>query len=364
MKDLLQDYGQLITAMIATGTTILVFLIKEWSDGRRQKKTQSKEILDVFNLYGEPMALAVRSLAIRLREIFQYNARYFREEIPRNERHRYHYVSTLYRLCSVLGWIRAATREQASLNTANRRFNLEIARSLRAFESALAENPQSSGSVVRFLCEQWGLEIGEPEEEDIRRWEEKLDQMGWEFSQKHQVKRLHELTEESVQLELVSQVADFLSKAVEAGPVSEETLGSNRRKAFGALGRKEGWIFRDWQHAIGDLMIRENNSEFSPRRLEVIGYREFERLFLGQDQSNDVKRWMDRVDRLFRKLNLSSDDRIDARPQQLRNILSAATRLLNVLEQADQETDLFTPEELEELLEFAREINPEYQIMK
>ncbi len=147
---------------------------------------------------------------------------------------------------------------------------------------------------------------------------------------------------------------------LEQEPVPEELLISNKSKAYGALGRKEAWIFRDWQFAIGDMMIREKNSEFSPRRLEVIGYREFEDLFLKLENDPRHNRWIERVDRLFRNLNLSSDDRIDARPQQLKNIFSSLVKLLEVLENADQSSDLFTTEEILELREFGTSLNPDW----
>lgn len=361
MDDFFSKDNQLFSALIATFTTILVFLIKEWFDRRRNKKQESKKVLDVFKLYGEPLALSVRSMAFRLKEIFQYNARYFRSSTPPNEKHRYHYVSTLYRLCSVMGWIRAASREQASLDVADKRFNLEIDRSLKAFQSTLSENKQINGSLIQFLCQQWNLSCETIEAEDMARWEEKIDGMIWQALHDQKENTLHEIHEEKFQLSLITDVSEFLAKALEQDPVPTDTLSSNRSKAFGALGRKEAWIFRDWQYAIGDMMIRENNSEFSPRRLEVIGYREFEDLFLKLENDPRHNRWIERVDRLFRNLNLSSDDRIDARPQQLKNILSSLIRLLEVLENADQSTDLFTPEEVLELKEFDRGQNPDWK---
>lgn len=361
MDDFFSKDNQLFSALIATFTTILVFLIKEWSDGRRKKKQESKETLDVFKLYGEPLALAVRSMAFRLKEIFQYNARYFRSSTPPNEKYRYHYVSTLYRLCSVMGWIRAASREQASLDVADKRFNLEIDRSLKAFQSALSENKQINGSLIQFLCQQWELSCETAEPDDMSRWEEKIDSMVWKALDQREENTLHEIHEEPFQLALINEVAEFLAKVLEHEPVSVELLNSNKSKAYGALGQKEAWIFRDWQFAIGDMMIRENNSEFSPRRLEVIGYREFEDLFLKLENDPRHNRWIERVDRLFRNLNLSSDDRIDARPQQLKNILSSLVNLLQILENADQSTDLFTAEEVLELQEFDRALNPDWK---
>lgn len=83
-------------------------------------------------------------------------------------------------------------------------------------------------------------------------------------------------------------------------------------------------------------------------------------MFLKLENDPHHNRWIERVDRLFRNLNLSFDDRIDARPQQLKDILSSLVKLLEVLENADLSTELFTPEEIWELKEFGANMNPNW----
>ncbi len=58
---------------------------------------------------------ASESLAWRLREILSFNGAFLLPEAPMNGFFKYKFDSTVYRLCALLGWIRAAQKEQSYL---------------------------------------------------------------------------------------------------------------------------------------------------------------------------------------------------------------------------------------------------------
>lgn len=54
------------------------------------------------------------------------------------------------------------------------------------------------------------------------------------------------------------------------------------------LGQGGHWIYRDWQSAIGDVLIQPTATR--SRRYEVVGFREFSRLY--EHGSGEEKRWL------------------------------------------------------------------------
>jgi hypothetical protein len=82
---------------------------------------------------------------------------------------------------------------------------------------------------------------------------------------------------------------------------------------------KEAYLYRDWQSAIGDMMIVEINN--AARRFDVIGYREFARKHVCQNaECNSDKLWFERLDNLFCDLDMSKQGEFDARRKQIREV--------------------------------------------
>ena len=97
--------------------------------------------------------------------------------------------------------------------------------------------------------------------------------------------------------------------------------------AIQELSRKESWLYRDWQAGIGDLMIIK--IDHSARNFAVIGFKEFETFILSG--TDEQKRWVDRLNKLFDNLDVSGADRYDARVQQLWNTMVATAKLVKTL---------------------------------
>jgi hypothetical protein len=98
------------------------------------------------------------------------------------------------------------------------------------------------------------------------------------------------------------------------------------------LGIKEAYIYRDWQSAIGDLMIVEVSG--GSRRFGIMGFGDFEELYLeSHGNSSSKRRWVDRLDELFHDVNMTRSGIFDARRQQLRNLQEGCKQLEAYLEE-------------------------------
>ena len=101
--------------------------------------------------------------------------------------------------------------------------------------------------------------------------------------------------------------------------IPDSTVESCAETASDYLGIKEAYIYRDWQAAIGDMMIIETKS--TPRRFDVIGFGEFEDRYLKIPKERDIeRRWFVRLETLFHDLNMAQTSMFDARQQQLKNL--------------------------------------------
>lgn len=103
---------------------------------------------------------------------------------------------------------------------------------------------------------------------------------------------------------------------------------NDSKKFLNAINIKKGLIYRDWQIGIGELMIQE--SKLNNRAFEVIGFKDFEVLFLSEDQLN--KRWVKRIEGIFSNVNMSDDENNDARPEQIKKIYLAISKLILTIE--------------------------------
>lgn len=98
------------------------------------------------------------------------------------------------------------------------------------------------------------------------------------------------------------------------------------------FGIKEAYIYRDWQQAIGDLLLVDVAG--APRRFDVIGYDRFETSFLSSlENDTPHRRWIRRLDAVIAGLEPDKEDVFDARRNQLRRVLEASMRLQQVLEE-------------------------------
>jgi hypothetical protein len=91
---------------------------------------------------------------------------------------------------------------------------------------------------------------------------------------------------------------------------------------------KHGLIYRDWQQAIGDIMLEKyENKDVCP--YTIIGYKKFEEMW--DNGSIEEKKWLERAERIFKNLDLSVSEYSDSRIIQLKNMYSHSYDLLKAL---------------------------------
>jgi hypothetical protein len=311
------------------GITLKDFALKLWEERRSSKRQQSA----IYERYSVPLVNAAISLQDRLYEILHELGRpvYLLGKLttlgtnPGSEYRSYKKLSTAYRLAAVIGWVRACRREFSFLRVADPGQAEEIHEAVEAFETALADGTWVEHERLWRLCELWLL--CKREDIDKRPNAKELgtlvDNLIWDHLEKAGVEDLS-LLNEAAQRELCRSVANCLSSNLKTNPIAAGSIDRSWEDAFAILSMREAWIYRDWQSAIGDVMIRKSESE--ARRFEIIGFGDFEQLIFASDTRTRLA--LERLLNVFDQLNLTIDDRYDARPKQLRAVAKATSNLI------------------------------------
>jgi len=313
-----------------------------------EKRESSRNKLETFKIYANPIIRAADSLCWRLREIFLQRGAFLLESNGRSEFFQYKYVSTVYRLTVLLGWVRAIQREYAYMDIENLNEGPTIERTLARFQSALADGGHVELSVFKELVKLWGIDTKDVSDRDKALLAVKIeDQI--HSTVPNVTFQLSESLSEDQQMYLLENIAKLLSTSLKRTPVPRDVICENKAKAIQEMSRIEAWVFRDWQNAIGDEILVELVG--ATRRFDVLGFGKFEELFVSPPT------WLTRVNRVFENLNVEVDDRFDARVNQLKNIYHAAFVILESFVKLNNEQMTISKESLQTLRTFDEELN-------
>lgn len=321
----------ILTSLITSIFTILGFALKELYERRREEKKQKKEKLDQFSVYGYPLITAAESLLHRLQEVFLTRPRFLRKDAPDIEFYQYNYVSTLYRLCAVLGWIRAIRLDFVGMNISGKSVNKKIEEAISNFQDALASNHLSPGAQLAYLLERWEIDGGNINTEEAYQIEKEIEKIVWEFLDEKKADRANALSEDD-QMELLKKVYCKITSSLETEDhFDEEKMKQYLISCISVVSRRVSWIYKDWQKAIGDFMLERVSHEGSLRRFELMPFQEFEDLYLDFLVKPEDHRWLERVNRIFYDLKPGTSEILDARSQQLKNITEKLFDLVQAL---------------------------------
>jgi hypothetical protein len=327
----------LVTALFTlAGIVLKDLLFKILAERRAEKKIE----LAVYERYSKPLAASANHLLHRLHEMLltEYRPVFLKPggiatgAGPGPAFWAYKKLSTLYRLATLMGWIRACRREFSYLPLAEREGNNSIGRAIDAFEKALADGSWVEGERVRRLCDIWHICDSnrlEKSPEIFAAVGVRVDNIIYqqcETSPHQDIRSLDDAAKE----EVCRKVAGLLAEGFKTNRVDGAVMQKTWPDAFNVIAMREAWIYRDWQAAIGDLMLVSNTSE--SRKFEVIGYGTFEQICEAADPFQ--KRWIDRLSEIFDDVDLKIEDRFDARPRQLRTILRTTAELVIALHRA------------------------------
>lgn len=143
-----------IAALVTTVGNLLATWLKEFLFVRSFERWKERQaLLSVFRKYRDPIILAIRELLGRVNHILaNYPPEYLQSSVL--DQHpeylqanraddpyfqRYRLISTVYRLCALLGWLELYRQEVTFLDTGRQRVNKRLEEELEQIRSALAD---------------------------------------------------------------------------------------------------------------------------------------------------------------------------------------------------------------------------------
>jgi len=348
-----ETYKDFLTPILTGFFTLILFVAKEFWEARRAKRKERQTKLDIFGVYGYPLLNASKDLVERLFDILLEKPRYLQKDAPQTEYYKYHYISTLYRMSAVLGWVQAIRREMSKMEVGNTFQNQALEQSIKDFQTSLASNFFLLGQQVDYLLGRWGLktteialQLGVKEKNKLERDIEVLTST---FMKDHEGKQVWEITKEE-KIQLLTKIRNKLAESVEhPGPFDDDLIAKYMTSCIRVISRRVSWIYLDWQRGIGDFMLIENPAEKAVRRLELKSFQAYEDAYQAYREGKNPHRWIARVDRLFYDLQPGSSILYDMRDQQLEEVSAKLVSMIKALRNTGIGTDRIKQADLDRL---------------
>ena len=320
-----------VVGLIARDIVMAIYLVrqKRAQDLADRQEAEGKQHQDLVRLYSDPLKDAVTSLRHRLKEIVeQKQARYLLADSPNISFLEYKRISTLYRIAAVLGWIRAIRRERSYLDPQQASGSVEM-QAISAFEETLADGRHVELHRLDELSNLWRVSTIAPEQKgDIASL---IDGERADFLAMKKVLSASDLSDPD-QVELAERCAAIIRRGAGVD-IPADLIAATAKQSTVTFGIKEAYIYRDWQVAIGDMMLLEDKR--GTRHFSVLGFGVFEELVLEarKETGSHVARWIGRLERLIHDLDMTQIGMFDARREQLRTIYNCVIKLEVALEQ-------------------------------
>lgn len=332
-------FSSLLSAIIAL---TVVFLNRLF-----EKRKSKKEKYDTVKKYANPIIFASEQLAWRLKEILEFNGVYLMPNAPMNGFFKYKFDSTVYRLNAVLGWIQAAKKEQSYIEGTKIKHHEKIQLTIHEFQRRLADGSHVEVSILGDLGRLFNLDLKELKENRKALIGVKLEKVVFEYIPDNVKKNVGNLPNEK-QIEMLQRIMDFICIETNQTKIKKDVIIENRATAINEISREFCWIYRDWQSAIGDVMIKEIKD--ANRRFDVIGFPEFQLIHTEND-------WLKKTDDLFSNLDVSVDDRFDSRVQQLKQVFDSTIELIATFREIVKKQESISDSSFNALNDFNEKLN-------
>jgi hypothetical protein len=316
---------------------------------KRMEKVEQKR--GIYEKYAQPLAADAVNLLWRLDEIlFKQRGQYLLEDAPPTPFNQYKLISTCYRIAAILGWIRAIRLEQSYLFYGDQAAVEALRAAVIDFESALADSPRVEIRVLNELALLWKIDLPSDIDTGARIAAQGAADMQHLLAT-YSLSRYHELAsiDDTRGLEAVRQIADSITRMLRRPTIPEAVLVETCRSALTIIGVRQAWIYRDWQQAIGDLMIREIGG--AVRRFDIIGYGAFETLYRGAENP-----WVARLRDVVIGIDVARPEPSDLRLEQLRHVGRATAKLVCSIETLDLERRVLDPKACDLARKFLAEL--------
>jgi hypothetical protein len=314
-------------ALIGAAVSLLTTALGEIFVRRRARQSMKESIRATYRKYAEPLAVSSTGLFWRLQEVFDTDGGGFYLKGTKHLTRYEHYkaLSTLYRVANLLGWIQALRRELFFIPVSDPKKAEALDAVIQSFCASLAEGRHVEDQRVTALIGLWDLRTSSSPEAR-KRAGIRIDHQIKGFLHEKQVSSSHDLSGPD-QRDLSQLVANALTSELGCPAVSDGVLGETVNRVVRALAVREVWVYRDWQAAIGDLMLRDVQQ--GHRHFEVIGYKEFEAACTMGEEADRV--WLRRLYSVIDDLDVFGDQAVDARIDQLREAHRATAKIIHAL---------------------------------
>lgn len=328
----------LIVAITTLVTVILGLIFKDylipgWVESRSRKR-RGQALLDQYRI---KLFKACEALASRLAEIYRIRSHYLWADAPKREFYLYKYQSSVYRLCVLLGWIRAYRMHEALLSFKKIKSKYAVSHSMEEMASALADGQTVEMYVAKAICSILNIDLAHLSQDALFKFSVQVDELVQKYVTNRSVNFIADLPS--------GEQEDFIRDVVALIPsFSGSLLTKTQCEAIiKEVSVKLGLIYRDWQQAIGDLMVERNDG--SDLSHGVIGYRQFENI-MSMPESNEERKWVAKAERVFQGLDLRAEHRMDSRIHQLKRLYGHAYKLMVVLNDLDEKSKPVKPDRL------------------
>lgn len=328
-------FGALLTLFTSIGAGIS-HVVRDASERFRNARRLHEK-------YSDPLALAALALMYRLEELVADDGRdyYLQTGEPRTGFEMYKATSTLYRLAVLLAWIRALRRELLFLRADKRRprkHQRALESALDSLSTSLADGHHMEEMRVRAVVSHIGLSLPD---EDLKPVGASVDVILDRFVHTRGATRIAQLSRRQQRRAVDAAVAEI---ARWCSPEPSPALLSrvDWQGLVPMLDAREVWIYRDWQAAIGELLLV--SAPEGPRAYDVIGYRVFEQLH--EAGTDEEKKWIRRLSALLEDVSMNSPAHADARPEVLRAAYRACGQIIIAVDQLQGRRSPIGPKQL------------------
>lgn len=337
----LLDQPQVVAALITFFSVIIALIIrdvlfslylankkrKDEEKDRQQQADQDHKAL--VRRYADPLRHAVVSLKWRLDEIVvKKKGKYLLADAANIPFYEYKKLSTLFRFAALLGWIRAIHIEQSYLDPREYE-DSEDMRAIANLQAALADGQHLEKQILTELMRIWSVR-----EIDVALITQISHAINGECSQYLASKNAlsaRDLSDE-LQFELSNRCASLIRSSC-GKDIPVELVKATTAQASVIFGIKKAYIYRDWQTAIGDLMLERRDGD--TRNYTVIGFGVFEDCYISAYQGADekkMKRWFDRLQAVTYDLDVEQVGIFDSRREQIQKVFDCCVALERALD--------------------------------
>lgn len=334
-----------ITALLTVGVIILKECFERW----RHRKKREAEKLETYKIYATPLVNSASSLFWRLNEIFETRSSYLKNNAPSNSFNNYKYLSTIYRLIAVISWIRAIEKEISYIKFKSKTQNIKIKNALKELRIALSEGDHIELDRFMHVCRHFNIPVDEIDSGKQKKIGLELERIVWKTLYKENKEKPTNLDDYSKK-QLVKEIYRLIEEEMNINPLSSDMLDSTKDLIIKEVTRTQAWIYRDWQNGIGDLMLSRDND--SIRKYDVKGFLYFETAF--SNSNDEEKLWFARFEKVFKDLDITSNNRYDARPKQILKICKACVSIVTEFNNLYGKTPIIPKDKITEMNDFIK----------